>query len=202
MVLQLADDEGLGKISFKKIWKGIKKFSLAPMRHSFLSLVILNVHHFASRLKKQIDRGNGAALAKKWEKLGGNFNELKKVIEKGAKKKGIADGHDWHTVNDDGSLGVVQVTAVLAAASSVIVALGGFLKKVNGDKEDTGADVTDPAIAGNLDKETAIDPTKPENEPKFAKDPVGSGMDMKKILLFGGLGLGGVLLLSSMRRRR
>lgn len=228
MVLRLAESEieTFGKLKlknlFKNVVKGIKKLSLAPMRHSFLSLVILNAFHFASRMKKQIDSGNESALKSKWEKLGGSYAELKKVILSGAKKKGfledetIQEGISYERLcelhnqfetygdaefSERETFAAVQVGAVLALATSIIVALKPFLKKT-GEAGDTSPDVTDPAIVQSLSPESAIDPTKPENETKFDKNPVGSqGFDMKKIVLFGGVGLGALLIFSMARKK-
>ena len=68
-----------------------KKISLAAPRNSFLLMVKLNVFGMATKLKLAISK-NEKAVKSKWNKLGGNFDKLKKQIEIGAKKKAILGG--------------------------------------------------------------------------------------------------------------
>lgn len=68
-----------------------KKISLAAPRNSFLLMVKLNVFGMATKLKLAIQK-NEKAVKSKWNKLGGNFDKLKKQIEIGAKKKAILGG--------------------------------------------------------------------------------------------------------------
>ena len=228
MVLQLAEGEleTFGKLKLKNLLKGvvkgIKKLSLAPMRHSFLSLVILNAFHFATRLKKQIDSGREGALKSKWEKLGGSYAELKKIVLSGAKKKGFLEDYQMEegisfqrmcelhnefeetgdaTLSEEETFGAVQLAAVIALATSIMVALKPFLKKSGG--EDTSPEITDPSITQSMNPGAALDPTTPENEPKFDKSPVGTsqGMDFKKVALFGGLGLLGIFAVSRLGKK-
>ena len=230
MLLQLREPETFGKLKLKKflkgIVKGIKKFGLAPMRHSFLSLVLMNVHHFASRMKKQIETGKEGALKSKWEKLGGSYAELKKVINSGAKKKGFLEPAMMPTITferlcelngqfsedetvvlrEEETLGAIQLAAVLAAATSIIVALKPFLAKQGNNPEDQSPDVTDPAITGSLNPSAAVDPTSPANEEKFDKQPVSStggvgGIDFKKLLIPGAIGIGALLILPRLMKK-
>lgn len=68
-----------------------KKISLAAPRNSFLLMVKLNVFGMATKLKLAIQK-NEKAVKSKWNKLGGNFDKLKKQVEIGAKKKAILGG--------------------------------------------------------------------------------------------------------------
>lgn len=76
-----------------------KKISLAAPRNSFLLMVKLNVFGMATKLKLAIQK-NEKAVKSKWNKLGGNFDKLKKQIEIGAKKKAILGGKNTKLAKD------------------------------------------------------------------------------------------------------
>ena len=105
--------EEIGKISFRKIGKGIKKFGsqikkaakkinpktllkgikavgLVVPRKAFLALLALNVRGLATRLSK-ISQPN---LKKMWvDRLGGQMSVLNSAISRGKKKKSIGDNN-------------------------------------------------------------------------------------------------------------
>jgi hypothetical protein len=79
---------------FKKFVQLNKKLAMAPFRRSFRTLIALNVHGMAKKLKHRIEKGGEGKLRKKWEMLGGKFSELMKSINAGAKRKALLDGID------------------------------------------------------------------------------------------------------------
>lgn len=169
MMLQLADN-GLEKgISFKKILKGAKKVGLAVPRNSFLSLIKLNVHNFATRLQRHIDMGHGAQIFAKWDKLGGKRSALEKAIRTGSKKKGLFDE----------GLSLEPATATfIASATAVLVAMKEFLKQSK-DVVDQGKDVL------GLVPKDAADPTDPKYADAFDKE-AGGMFSTKTLLIVGG----------------
>jgi hypothetical protein len=105
--------EEIGKISFRKIGKGIKKFGsqikkaakkinpktllkgikavgLVVPRKAFLALLALNVRGLATRMSKV----SQDKLRKMWvDKLGGQMSVLNSAISRGKKKKSIGDNN-------------------------------------------------------------------------------------------------------------
>jgi len=78
--------KGLKKISLKNIVKGVKKVGLVVPRKAFLSLVFLNVRGLAKRLS----RLPKDKLKKLWEQtLGGKMSSIEKAISKGKNKKAL-----------------------------------------------------------------------------------------------------------------
>jgi hypothetical protein len=78
--------KGLKKVSLKNIVKGVKKVGLVVPRKAFLSLVFLNVRGLAKRLS----RLPKDKLQKIWEKtLGGKMSSIEKAIANGKNKKAL-----------------------------------------------------------------------------------------------------------------
>lgn len=98
----------------KKVGKGAKKFGLAAPRGAFLGLVLLNVHGFATNLAKKIAT-DPAKVQNIWQKLGGDFNSLKKNVAKGVKHKRIFGPGD--------QIGAFSVAGALATAAPIIIAM-------------------------------------------------------------------------------
>jgi hypothetical protein len=100
-------------------------------RNAFLALVGLNVFHIATDLADNINSGHWDEISSIWKKLGGNADKLRNTIEHGAGQTAIED----ETVSVDpatvtgATVGVVQVAAIVAAATPVLMALLQFLNK-------------------------------------------------------------------------
>ncbi len=107
----------------------LKKIALAPMRNAFLLLVKLNAFKFAEKLYKTLNTKE-AALKSKWEKLGGNFGALKKVILKRIAKRKHS-GKSIGQIDSDEQIGVLPLAAAIAAATPIIKILSEFLGKMN-----------------------------------------------------------------------
>lgn len=102
----------------------LKVIGFAP-RNAFLSLVGLNVFHFANHLAMSIANGEGDKMKKVWEDLGGNYDKLYNTIEKGNGKPAIEDPG---TMTGE-TIGEATVAAILAAAAPIIAAMLAFLNK-------------------------------------------------------------------------
>jgi hypothetical protein len=95
-------------------------------RKAFLTLIDLNVFHWADHLQAEIDAGNWDEISTKWENLGGDRNRLWEIIKKGITKPAIDD--DMQQI--DATLGEpMTVAAVITAASPIVVAMLRFLNK-------------------------------------------------------------------------
>lgn len=208
---------GIGKHKGKgKFAHNIKKFSLAPMRQAFLSLVMVNLFGLARKFARSIAR-DPKAVEKKWYQLGGKYSTLKKFVNIGLKfvpkkkrpKKvsGLAGLGDIH--------GIGNPAAFLAAAAPILIAIAPLLKKkgeapLPGETplptEEAGApsstmdkilDVATGAAERLGNGSQAVDPTDPEHAEKFdkqegANDQPG-GFSIKPIYL--ALGAGALFLL-------
>lgn len=103
-------------------------------RNAFLALVGLNVFHMATDLQNSITNGHWDEISDTWKKLGGNPDKLKSTIDHGAGQPAIEDDTtqvDPSTVTGvtGMSIGFVQVAAIIAAATPIIMALLKFLNK-------------------------------------------------------------------------
>lgn len=127
----VADEiNGIGKLSLKKVFKGVKKFGLAPNRNAFLLLVKENILNLASRLKHS-DQGK---VKKMWEKLGGNFSKLQKNIEHGY-YHGLGSKKHKQEIKGIGVADPATAT-IIASASTVLVAFIGILAGSKHPKKD------------------------------------------------------------------
>lgn len=191
--------QGIGKKGKGKLARRIKKFALAPMRQSFLALVLVNMFGLARKLARVIKR-NPSAVKNKWEQLGGKFSKLQSITSKGLKfvPKKKREGLK--------GIGVAPIAALLASAATIIAALGPILKKhgeeklpgegpdlSTGEQKETilekVMDVTQGAAERMGKSEEAVDPTQPENADKFDKqvnvDDTPGGMNIKPVYLIG-----------------
>jgi hypothetical protein len=129
--------KGLKKISIKNIVKGAKAVGLVAPRKAFLLLVTLNVRGLAKRMSKLSD----ADLKKLWEdRFAGKLSVLKGAIKRGLRKnplfgaskkvksiKGVGAVIDETIGAEPAS--TVSVTAIIAAASPILIAVIALLKK-------------------------------------------------------------------------
>jgi len=136
----------------------VAKIGLAPSRAAFLLLVNLNVLKVAKRLAQLYQKSPESAQDLKdiWtKKFKGDWEKLKKAINKGAKSSisgkyktgdivgGQILGPDniWRDIKKGSSLGITQEAAI-AAATPIIIAIIGLFAKYKSDKHgDTAADV-------------------------------------------------------------
>jgi len=111
-----------------------KKIFLAPARGAFLGLVALNFRAIATKLSK-------SKTAKQfWEKLGGDYNKLKKAVDKAKNKKpffgggkglkGIESSHTGYYGDFNEGMGSLEAVAgLLTAAAPVLIAVQNLFKK-------------------------------------------------------------------------
>ncbi|NDH06951.1 hypothetical protein EBX93_13710 [bacterium] len=123
------------KISIKNIVKGVKAVGLVLPRKAFLALVSLNVRGLAKRMSQLTDD----EIKKLWvKKFGGDFKVLKRAIEKGKKKKPLFGASKkvraikgvGYVVSDDSSIGLTggEVAAIIASAAPILVAVTKMLQ--------------------------------------------------------------------------
>jgi hypothetical protein len=139
-----------------------KKIFLAPARGAFLSLVAVNVRGLATKLSK-------SKTAKQfWEKLGGDFNKLKKAIDNGKKKKAIfGEGKRmkgiestyteyYETYQQEGIGSLAAFAGLLTAAAPLLLAVQNLFKK------EGIPDGEEPVITP--DEASKTDPIDPKGE--------------------------------------
>lgn len=137
---------------FGKLWKGVKKVTLAAPRNAYLSLVALNAFGFATKLHNAIYQTDGTywqpgqqQLYNFWTKWGGTWTNLRNAINSGAKKKALLGSVDLDGVQssidpsclddyfmsrnyseDRGAVGIAPVAAAAAwytIAAALITAI-------------------------------------------------------------------------------
>lgn len=153
---------GLKKISLKNIVKGVKTVGLVAPRKAFLALVALNVRGIATRMSRLTD----ADLTNIWvKKFGGKLSTLKNTIAKGKKKKPLfgaskkvkaIQGIGYVVVENEGigeALTATGIATIIAAASPILIAVVGMLKKKKIDVPElaTAAAASAGALAENPD---------------------------------------------------
>lgn len=201
MYLQLAENQPLllSKGIFKKAFKGVKKLGLAIPRNAYLGMLELNVHGFASKLKKA-NEINANKVKSKWESLGGNYLKLVSAFNKGAKKKHLFDNAEV-VMSESGQLflSVGPFAAAIAAAAPIIAAISPLLKSILPAKDAAEVDKTIEDIKATADTATTaalgIDPTAPEHAEKFEKEHDTFLSSIPKPVLYGGIALVAYLLL-------
>lgn len=196
-------NEALSANIFKKIFKGIKnigkevgkatkKYGLSVPRNAFLGMLELNVHGFATKLQKALDKGKGAQMEKMWKALGGQFSKLKSAIAHGAKKKALAEYE------------AMSNPAVAAAtAAPVIITVLNFLKQHAPEIIEGAKEVVDVVnkIKADHGGELPPDPTSTEGQQVYDKEShkedktVGGVFGIPTPYLIGGAALVALLLL-------
>lgn len=109
---------------FDDLWRGVKVVFNSPTRLAFLSLVGLNAFNMAVKFNKAIAiEADRQEIADKWYSAGGNWGDLHKAIQDGARlaNQTVING----IVNRAPMIGVTQavIAAWVALASAIIAAL-------------------------------------------------------------------------------
>jgi hypothetical protein len=112
-----------------------KKIFLSPARGAFLGLIAFNFRAIATKLAKSKN-------AKQfWEKLGGDYNKLKKAVDKAKNKKpffgggkglkGIQNTYTeyYETYQAEGIGSLEAVAGLLTAAAPILIAVQNLFKK-------------------------------------------------------------------------
>lgn len=228
MYLQLAENEpqelagfSLRKLSLKKIIKGVgkaasgvvktaKKLGLAVPRNAYLGLVALNVHGTATKLKRAVE-ADPERVKKLWEKLGGNFGDLKKTINSGAKKKHLfeddGEGYESHIVLSEGDMpGTIRVQelsapavpAAIAAAAPIIAALAPLVKAFSKPGDQAPGEPALEDKAAQIDPEGYKDPTDPANADMYDAEKgvnVTKSKGVSPVLLVGAAAVAALLIM-------
>jgi hypothetical protein len=134
----------IGKLSLKKVFRGVKKVSLAPSRNAFLLLVKENVLGLAGRLSFA-DPGK---RAKFWESFGGNVNKLNTAISQGKKKRAILAKKEFGKISGIGvepATTTASFATVLGAAAPILAVVAKLLgnMKTAPKLDESGAPILD-----------------------------------------------------------
>lgn len=160
----------------------VKAFALAVPRNAYLSLVRLNFKKLAVKLAKATSTQEGRQkVHATWCKLGGNGAKLQSAIDKAfAKYKrkrgqvGFMDTDELATIGEP-----ISLTAIIASATPIIVALAPLLKQFGGSK---GEEIAETA-------EAVTESVQPEGQPA-EEQPAEEGAEVGAIrvspLLLGG----------------
>jgi len=180
----------------EKVKKGVKvvgKVGLAPARAGFLLAVDKNVLKVAKRLAQAYAK-HPEEIKKFWTKFGGDFDKLKKAINKGAK----ANINGVHP----SELGIVAETAI-ASATPIIIAIVKLFKSLKTDQ--AGDDTEDKSGINDLGTELltggeakVVTKDASGNEETLSDPEEKGGIMSNKPLLIGGalaLAVGGYFLL-------
>ena len=160
------------------------KIGVAPMRLAFLGLVRLNALHVAQNLEKAIRKDRNKVM-NWWKDFGGDFNELVKITNIGAKVKAPVINKVINVPAErkpSGSLGVVVTATAVAVATPVTASLLTLLKNIGVEAVKGSADAL--ATAGKTaltkalntgeklpDVETAVVIEQPKPESKTSNPP-------------------------------
>jgi hypothetical protein len=171
----------------------LKKVALAAPRAAFLGILALNVKGLATKLNKAISI-NPAKVQELWtKKLGGEFEQLKKVAEKGSTRKMIGYIPDYE--KEDYNLGQrsilgepVSTATAVATAAPVILAVVALLKQIlpKKDYEESGntrdiEDMSKKAPGADAGEDAGTDAGA-----DAGADAEGGFFAKNKILIFGG----------------
>lgn len=122
---------------------------LAPSRTAFLGLVRVNALKLADKLIQAENKQPGSVQAL-WKKVGGDWNVLKNTINLGAKSGKLSGlGTDPATV-----------TAILAAATPIVVAVTSLLSKLNLRKKEQKDELSEGIEEGKRELESNPDVLK------------------------------------------
>jgi hypothetical protein len=147
---QKAANKARRKAKRKKIFKGVKKVGLAPVRVAFLTLIRVgellakSPLHFnlAKKLAELWLKDGGKSITDLWEKFGGKRESLKKQIIKASKVQiqGIAGTNEYY-IEGIGNIGsAAALAASLTAAAPILVAVISLLHKHNVLKKEHAAE--------------------------------------------------------------
>lgn len=148
----------------------VATFALATSRAAFLLIVETNVLMLAKRISQLIEK-KPDTVKKWWEKFGGNYDKLKKAVEKGKK-------HEWKKLSGVTIGSAAAVTAAITAALPLITSIVNLFAKNKSDKPNdnendktTIADTTTTIINDPTGTNTGI-PVKTIDENKNYTKPL------------------------------
>lgn len=172
-----------------------KKILLAPVRGAFLSLVKLNIRGLAHKLSLAIAKDEATTKAF-WERLGGNYNTLKKDVDKAKNKKAIfgeskktrgIKGLEIDNIESENSyIGVIDwavVGTVVAAATPALIAVSRLFKKNNIPEGEEGDVVTDK----EKDDSTPLPEGFEADDPEKSTGGLDIGFKPSPLLIGGGI---------------
>jgi hypothetical protein len=128
-----------GEISpsgFGRLGYAAKRATLSPVRGAFMALLRLNVFGFASKISILEQKSNSSSQAEvvykkvlaNWVKFGGKISNLKSGINAGKSKKPVFSQLPKGAKGHSNAAGTTGLAATLAAATPLIIAIGGVLQ--------------------------------------------------------------------------
>jgi hypothetical protein len=180
----------------KKGFKLVKTVGLGPARGPFILLVDVNFRGIARKFSESIAK-NESKVREFWTKLGGDYDKLKKAIEKGKNKKPFlgermkgADSVEYMISGDDSIMqpdndqefiGVepATVTAAITAATGLIAAAAKLFSSLGVKNKKGEGEVTE-----DIDPNAPISPEVEPGSDFFANDPASE--DAAKYAASGG----------------
>ena len=164
----------------KKGLKVVGKVGLAPARAGFLLAVDMNVLKVAKRLVQAYEK-HPEEVKKFWTKFGGDFEKLKKAINKGAK------------ANINGTrpseLGIATEAAI-ASATPIIIAIVKLFSSLKtdktGDADGDKAGINDLGTSLLTDPETKVVTKDAAGNEETVDEGEKGGLMSNKPLLIGG----------------
>lgn len=185
------------KSAIKDVTKGAKNIALAPFRGAFLGLVAINVKNLARKMKEANER-DPARIKQFWENWGGDYNQLTKTFNDGAKKKMIGyvplDEYYNNPRHEDIGAEPVSTATLIATSAPVVIAVVKLLKEVLGQKREAELGESTQMVedATKLSPTTTTDPNVLTTQvdtsqlPNAQPTTTGSKIDTKTMLLIGG----------------
>lgn len=167
----------------------VKKISLAPARAAFLGILAVNVKGLATKLNKAISI-NPDKVRDLWtKKLGGEFEQLKKVAAAGSTRKMIGyipdyEKEDYYLAQRSIEAEPVSTTTAIATAAPVILAVVSLLKQIlpKKDYEESG----NTKEIEEMSKKAPGADTGADTEADTGADTGGSFFEKNKTLIIGG----------------
>jgi hypothetical protein len=185
-----------------------KKIFLSPARGAFLGLIAFNFRGIATKLAKSKN-------AKQfWEKLGGDYNKLKKAVDNAKNKKPFFGGGKgmkgiestyteyYETYQQEGIGSLEAVAGLLTAAAPILIAVQNLFKKEGIPDGETPVITPDEAS-----KSEPIDPkgegfTVADGEGKTTPGTTSTSFKPSPLLIGGAIGaIALVYFLTSKKRR-
>ncbi len=135
---------------FSTLWRGVKKVTLALPRNAYLSLVAINAFGYATKLRNAIYNIDNTffqpgqqKLYNWWNKVGGDWHNLKLAIDSGSKKRALLGQIDFDRSEDvmaiRDRIGVAPaIPAWVAIASALIAAITPLIKEILRQKQAAG----------------------------------------------------------------
>ena len=133
---QATNENTIGWTLGQQITHAAAKVTMAVARGAFLSMLTFNVRAWASNLQHLLDtdyQNTRDNIGTKWYLMGGDWSHLEMSIKTGSTKKMIGSLNNSNSIGEP--LTAASITAMIAAATPVILAIVPIIKKLVGSDE-------------------------------------------------------------------